>query len=155
VKGTFEFNIMLLEQIRSGLKIAQKQKDELRVGTLRLLLSEIHNRQIQKQAELTDEEVVSVIRQQVKQRQEAIEAYQKGKREDLVRKEREELEILSKYLPQQMSPQQLEKIVKEVISEMGARGVGDFGKVMGAVMGKVKGRAEGAVVAEIVKANLQ
>jgi hypothetical protein len=142
---------MIIEKIKTDLKEAFRAKEELRVSTLRLLLSEIHNRQIEKQAELSDEDVVGVIRRGIKQRQEAIEAYQKGKREDLVKKEQTELSILSKYLPQQIPPKELEKIVKETISEVGASGPGDFGKVMGAVMGKVKGKAEGGVVAEVVK----
>jgi uncharacterized protein YqeY len=142
---------MIIEKIKTDLKEAFRAKEELRISTLRLLLSEIHNRQIEKQAELSDEDVVGVIRRGIKQRQEAIEAYQKGKREDLVKKEQTELSILSKYLPQQIPPKELEKIVKETISEVGASGPGDFGKVMGAVMGKVKGKAEGGVVAEVVK----
>jgi len=146
---------MLLEKIQTDLKEALLAKDELLVSTLRFLLSEIHNYQIQKQAKLSDEEVVRVIRQQIKQRQEAIEAYRKGKRDDLSKKEQQELDILSKYLPQEMGTQELEKIIKETIREIGVVGVKDFGKVMGVVMGKVKGRIDGAQVAEIVKTVLQ
>jgi len=142
---------MLLEKIQKDLAEALKSKKEVVVSTLRLLLSEIHNRQIEKQAELTDEDVVAVIRKGVKQRQEAIEAYQKGSRQDLADKEKQEAEILSNYLPQEITAEELEKITKEVINELGASGPADFGKVMGVVMDKVKGRIDGAKVAEVVK----
>jgi len=142
---------MLLEQIQNDLKTALKEKNELQVSTLRLLLAEIHNRQIEKQAELTEEDIVAVLRKEAKKRQESIEAYEKGGRQELADKESKELLILSKYLPQEMGPQELEKIVKEVIAEVGAQGVGDFGKVMGGVMDKVKGQIDGAKVSEVVK----
>ena len=142
---------MLLEKIQKDLTEALKAKKEVAVSTLRLLLSEIHNQEIEKQSELNDEDVMAVIRKGVKQRQEAIEAYEKGSRQDLADKEKQELEILSNYLPQEMSSEELEKITKEVIDEKGASGTGDFGRVMGVVMGKVKGRIDGAKVAEAVK----
>jgi len=142
---------MLLEQIQEDLTAALKEKNELQVSTLRLLLAEIHNRKIEKQAELTDEDIVAVLRKEAKKRQESVEAFQKGDRQELADKESNELTILSKYLPQEMDPQELEKIVKEVISEVGAQGAGDFGKVMGVVMSKVKGRIDGAKVSEVVK----
>jgi len=142
---------MLLEQIQNDLKTALKEKNELQVSTLRLLLSEAHNRQIEKQAELIDEDIVVVLRKEAKKRQESVEAYEKGGRQELADKEKGELQFLSKYLPQEMDPQELEKIVKETIDEVGAQGVGDFGKVMGVIMGKVKGRIDGSKVADAVK----
>ncbi len=142
---------MLLEQIQNDLKTALKERNELQVSTLRLLLSETHNRQIEKQAELVDEDIVGVLRKEVKKRQESIEAYEKGGRQELADKESKELIILSKYLPQEMSPKELEKIVKEVIVEVGAQGPSDFGKVMGVIMGKVKGKIDGTKVADAVK----
>jgi uncharacterized protein YqeY len=141
----------LEEKIRQDLNQALKEKDELKAATLRFCLAEIRNFWLQKQKELTDEDVVEVIRRQVKLRREAIEAYQKGGRSDLAEKESKELEILSKYLPQQLSPQDLEKIIRETIAEIGAKSAEDFGKVMGVVMAKVKGQAEGAMVAAEVK----
>jgi len=142
---------MLLEKIQNDLKTALKERNELQVSTLRLLLSETHNRQIEKQAELVDEDIVGVLRKEVKKRQESIEAYEKGGRQELADKESKELIILSKYLPQEMSPKELEKIVKEVIVEVGAQGPSDFGKVMGVIMGKVKGKIDGTKVADAVK----
>lgn len=145
---------MLLEKIQSDLKEALKAKDEVEISTLRFLLSSIHNREIELRVEkktLTDEEVIKVIQRQVKERKESIEAFKKGKREDLVKKEQKELQILSNYFPQQISEKEMKKMVEDVIKEIGATGPSDFGKVMGAVMLRARGRAEGEVVARIVK----
>lgn len=139
------------EKIQSDLNQALKDKKEVEVSTLRLLLAEIHNQEIAKQAELTKEDIIKVVQKEVKRRKEAIEAYQKGKRDDLVTKEKEELRILNKYLPQQMSSQELETIIQSVIKEIGASSMSDFGKVMGAVMGRVKGQADGKAVSGAVK----
>lgn len=143
------------DKIQKDLNQALKEKDKLKVSTLRLLLSEIHNREIAlgyAQGEnLSDEEVTKIVRQQIKQRKEAIEAYQKGKRDDLVKKEKAELTILNNYLPQQLSAKELETTIQSVINEVGAKGMADFGKVMGGVMAKVKGRADGRAVSEAVK----
>lgn len=144
---------MLLEKIKTDLKTALKEKNEVTISTLRFLLAAIHNKEIElnKRGKLTDDEVTGVVRLQVKQHKESIEAYQKGKREDLVKKEKQELAILRKYLPQELPVKELEKIISQTIKEVGAKSPADFGKVMGAVMGKVKGRAEGKAVAETVK----
>jgi uncharacterized protein YqeY len=138
-------------KIQADLKQALKDKKELVVSTLRLLLAEIHNQEIEKQKELSDEELVGVIQKEVKRRKEAIEAYQKGKREDLLQKEKEEMALLNKYLPQPISAEELEKTIQSIIKEVGATGPADFGKVMGPVMAKVKGKAEGQTVSEAVK----
>lgn len=139
------------DKIQADLNQALKKKEELVASTLRLLLAEIHNQEIEKQAELTEEDFIGVLQREIKKRKEAIEAFQKGKRDDLVKKEKAELAILNKYLPQQLSPKELETTIKDVIRETGAVGEKDFGKVMGAVMAKVKGKADGKVVSETVK----
>lgn len=144
----------LLEKIRTDLSQALKEKKEIEVSALRLLLAEVHNKEIEKQGELIEEEVIGVIRKQIRLRQEAIESYQKGERKDLEQKERDEMKILSKYLPQMISPQELEKIVDSKIKQLGAKGPQDFGKVMGEVMKEVKGQADGAEVAKLVKERL-
>jgi uncharacterized protein YqeY len=141
----------LLEQIREDFQRSLKEKDFVSMSVYRLLLAEIHNKEIEKQRELTDEDVAGVVKKQIKMRAEAIEAYKNASNEKLASKEKSELEILSKYVPQQISDVELEKAVTEVIKETGASSPVDFGKVMGAVMGKVKGQADGATVAKIVK----
>lgn len=146
---------MILEKIKTDLKEAIKASDETRISTLRFLLSELHNKEIALHGKnLSDEEVVEVIRQQIKQRKESIEAFKSARRDDLVKKEQKELEILNNYLPQQISENELVELIEEEILETGATGPGDFGKVIGGVMGKVKGQAEGAMVAELVKKRL-
>lgn len=140
----------LFQKIEEDLKLALKSREELTVSTLRFLISAIKNQEIEKQRELTDEEVVQILQKQIKQRRESITAFQSGRREDLALKEKKELEILSKYLPQQLTPKELEEIVKEVIAQLGPTPK-DFGKVMGQVMAKVKGKAEGSLVSQTVK----
>jgi hypothetical protein len=144
--------VKLEEKIKEDLNKALKNQQELLVSTLRFLLSEIYNAQTQKQKDLSDEEIFAVIRRQIKQREEAIPLYQKGGRHDLADKEKEEQRILSNYLPQEISSLDLEKMVSQIIEELGVLGKPEtFGQVMGAVMAKVKGRAEGKQIAEMVK----
>lgn len=145
---------MLLEQIKGELMEAMKARNDSKVSTLRFLLAQIQNKTIEKKQELTDEDVILVIQKQAKKSQESIEAFKQGGREDLVGKEQSELDILSKYLPQQISVDKLRKIVQQTATEVGAVGPADFGKVMGMVMGKVKGQADGNQVTEIVKETL-
>ena len=142
---------MLKQQIEEQIKNALKGGEELKLSTLRFLLSAIKNEEIAKQKEATDEEVISVVQHQVKQRKESIEAFQKGGREELAEKERQELVILSKFLPQQLSEEEVKKIVQETIAELPENERKNFGKVMGTVMGCLKGQTEGNIVAKVVK----
>jgi uncharacterized protein YqeY len=144
----------LLEKIKTDLNQALKAKKADEVTVLRFLLADLHNREIEKKGELSDEDVVAVIRKQVKQGKEAIEEFKKGEREDLARKEGNEVEILNKYLPQMFSSEEVEKIVDASIEKTGAKSAQDFGKVMGEVMKTLKGQADGTEVARIVKAKL-
>lgn len=145
---------MLIQKLQEDLKQAQLSREETRVLTLRLLLSEIKNTEISKGVELTDPEVVSVIQKEAKKRRESIESFNKGGREDLVVKEEAELTILQAYLPEQMPNEELTKIIEETINEVGASSPADMGKVMSNVMNKVVGRAEGRVVSQLVKERL-
>jgi len=142
---------MNLNLLQDELKKAMLSHNESMISTLRMLIAEIKNLQIDKQHELTEEEFVQLVRQQVKKRKEAVEAYKQANRIDLVDKETHEADLLSMFLPPEMSQEGLEKIVKETISQTGASGMADFGKVMGVVMGKVKGQTDGNKVAAIVK----
>ena len=145
---------MLADQIQADLKNAQLSKDELKVSTLRMLLSEIKNAEIQKMAELSDEDVIIVVQREAKKRKEAAAGFRSGNREEAALKEEKELQILQSYLPAQMDSGELTKIVDETITEMGAVSLTDMGKVMGAVMGKVKGQADGIAVSALVKEKL-
>ena len=141
----------LAEQVRSDLIQALKQKDALCCTTLRMLLSSIHNAEIDQQHKaLDDAGVASVVAKEIKKRRESIEAFEKGNRPDLVAKEKTELEILTKYLPQQMSRDEITALARQMIAEVGARGPGDKGKVMGKLMPQTKGKADGKEVSDIV-----
>lgn len=142
----------MLEKIKNDLNQALKDKDEVKVSVLRMLVSEIHNKQISnKSDEISDDEIIKVIRQQVKKTKESIEAYKQGKRDDLVKKESQELDILNKYLPQEMSQDELEKVIKEIIDGVKPQGPQDFGKVMSKAMKRLSGRVDGSKVSEVVK----
>ncbi len=141
----------LVEQIRSDLEQAIRQKDNLRCTTLRMLISSIHNAEIDQQHKaLDDAGIGTVVSKEIKKRRESIEAFEKGNRPDLVAKEKSELDILSKYLPPQMSRDEIIAAAKQAIAEAGARGAGDKGKVMGKLMPQTKGKADGKEVSDIV-----
>lgn len=144
----------VLELINTDLVEAQKKRDEVVVSTLRMLLAAVKNAQIAKGNELTDEEVLGQIAKSAKQHRESIDAYEKGGRDDLVDKEKAELSVLEKFLPEQISEEEISRIVDEVINSTGAKGAGDIGRVMGQVMAKVKGQADGNVVSAVVKSKL-
>jgi uncharacterized protein YqeY len=133
-------------------RVAEEMKDALRAGekvrlaALRMLSAAAKNREVELRRELTDDEFLEVVAKQVKQRTESIEAYEKGNREDLASREREEREALKTYLPEQLSEDETAALVDEAIAETGATTVKELGKVMGYVMGRAKGRVEGAVV---------
>lgn len=145
----------LVNQIQRELKEAQLSRDEIKLSTLRLVLSEIKNAQINKgQQDLSEAEVTAVIQREVKKRREAAAGFRQGGREESALKEEAEQKILESYLPAQMSTEELTKIVENSITEIGAKGIQDMGKVMGVVMGKVASRTDGATVSKIVKEKL-
>ena len=144
----------LLQQIDQDLTTAMKAKDEVKTSTLRMLKSAIHNWQIANQKEPQDADVTTVIQKEIKSRQDSIEMYKKGGREELAAKEDAEITVLEKYLPEQMSEEKIRAKVKEQIAKTGAKGVQDMGKVMGPLMGELKGKADGATLAKIVKEEL-
>lgn len=145
---------MIFNQIQESLKQAQLVRDEIKVSTLRLLLSEVKNTEIAKGHMLSDEEILEVVGREAKKRREAAAGFRQGNREEQALKEEAELQILEKYLPAQMSDEELTKIVGEVINELGAKTLSEMGKVMAAVMGRVGSRADGARVSALVKDRL-
>ena len=148
---------MLKQKLKDQLKNSMLARDVLKTSVLRLLLSAINYYEIQKGGagyEATDEDVLSVVQKEAKQRRDSIEEFKKANRPELVEKETKELEMLQVYLPQQMSEDQIREIVKQTIREMGATTVAEIGKVMGSLMPKVKGKADGGMVSKIVKESL-
>lgn len=159
----------LKEKIENDFKEALKEKNEIAISTLKLLKNEIFNKEkekrykiakvnpkldekeLERESQLTEEEIKTVILSEIKKRKEAIVEFEKGKRKDLVEKEKKELEILKRYLPDLLSQEELEEIVKEIIKKTGAQNLKDLGKVMKETMTKVKGRVEGEEVLKTVK----
>jgi uncharacterized protein YqeY len=143
---------MLKEKINNDLKEAMRAKDKLTLSVLRMLNTAVKNKEIAarkgEDVFLTDEQVGEVIASEVKKRKDAIMEYEKGGRVDLADKEKKEIAILEKYLPEQASDEEIEKIAREVVS---SDGIGNFGKIMGQAMAKLKGRADGGRVGEVVK----
>lgn len=146
---------MLTEKIVADLKAAMLAKDAARTSTLRMLKSAIEYHKIEKKQEsATDADVTAVIKKQIKQRQDSIESFEKGGRADLAEKEKAELAVLKPYLPEELSPAQLEEIVKAAIVEVGATTKADMGKVMKAVQAKSAGRTDNRLVSQLVSAQL-
>lgn len=150
----------MVDKIQNDLKGAQLARDQVKVSTLRLLLSEINNakialRQSSGQASITEDQIIAVIGREVKKRKEAAAGFRQGDREDSAQKEEAELKVLEGYLPAQMSDEELTAVVSQAITEVGASSVADLGKVMGVVMGKVKGQADGGRVSAKVLEKLQ
>ena len=143
----------LHDTIRDDLKAAMKAGDTLTRDVLRMLDGAIGNEAIEKQKKdkgLSDDEVVAVVKRALKQRKDSIAQYRDGGRNDLAEKEEKEAAVLEKYMPAQMSEEDIEKIVQDVIAETGASSKADMGAVMGAAMQKCAGQADGAQVKEIV-----
>ena len=150
-----KFPPMLKDTLYADMTAAMKARDSIKTGTLRMVKAEIMKHETSSaEAEATDEVVIQFLKKSVKQRHEAAEGFDKGGNTEMAEKERKEAEILQAYLPEQMSEEEVKKVVAETISEVGASGPGDMGKVMGAVMGKLQGKADGGMVKDAVQAAL-
>jgi uncharacterized protein len=147
----------LQERVDSDLKDAMRAKNATRLGVLRMLKSALKYSAIEKsgaEAQLDDAEAVQVIRKQVKQRQDSIESFEKGGRAELAAKEKDELAILQAYLPQGLQADELAKLVRETIGELGATSRAQMGAVMKALQTKVAGRADGKTLSQEVQRQL-
>ncbi len=142
------------EKVNQEMIRAAKEKAGLRLSTLRMLKSGLHNREIDLKRELNEAEFLQLLSSMVKQRRDSIEQFEKGGRSDLVEKEKAELKVIEEFLPSQLSEADLDAAITEAIREVGATGIRDMGKVMKVLMPKVTGRADGKVVGDKVKARL-
>lgn len=161
----------LKEKIQADIKKAMQDKDQIRVSVLRMVLAAVFNKEKEKRmklaksgeeiekleemSKLTDEEIIAVISSEAKKHKDSIEQYQKGNRSDLVGQEQKELEILKEYLPEQMPEDEIRKLVKEKIDQLGASGPQDIGRIMGALMAQIKDKADGSLVSRIVQEELK
>jgi len=141
---------VLKEKIREDMKDAMKKREEIRLRALKLLINAIKQFEVDQMKEASDEDVYSIIAKEIKKRRESVEAYEKAGRKDLAEEEREEIEVLTRYLPKQMSEEEIRAEAMKVIDQLGARSSKDLGKVMRELMPQLKGRAEGKTVNRIV-----
>lgn len=126
-----------------------KSKDSVKLGTVRSVISAVKNQEIDSKKELNEEEILTLVSREVKKRKEAAALYEKGGRPELKDKEIQEMEILKTYLPEQVSEEELRKRIQEVISETGAQGMKDFGKIMKTLVPEFKGKADNALIKEL------
>ncbi len=144
---------MLKEQIDSDLKAAMIAKDQVKTDTLRMLKARIKNDEIAKGKEFADEDVVAAIGSEVKRRKDSVQAYTQGGRPELAAKEQSEISILQKYLPEQMSEEEVREIIGQTLAGQNFAAA-DFGKAMGMLMPKLKGKADGTVISKLLKEKL-
>lgn len=142
-------------KIEADLKQALKNREQLKIPILRLLLSDIHNQEIENRGPLAPEQEQEVLLRSAKKHQDSIAQFRSGGRDDLVEQETGELQIIQSYLPEQLSEAEIRKEIQAAIAAVKGAGAKDFGKVMSAVMAKLKGRAPGQVVSQIVKEELK
>ncbi|MFN4003132.1 MAG: GatB/YqeY domain-containing protein [Hylemonella sp.] len=144
----------LKDRINDDMKAAMRAKDSARLGTIRLLLAAIKQKEVDERITLDDAGAIGVIDKLIKQRRDSVAAYQQAGRQDLADKENAEIEVLQAYLPQRLTAEEIAAQVRALVAELGAKGPGDMGKVMGAAKARLAGKAEMAQVSAAVKAAL-
>ncbi|MBS0343094.1 MAG: GatB/YqeY domain-containing protein [Proteobacteria bacterium] len=144
----------LKDQITEDMKTAMRAKDSERLATIRLLMAALKQKEVDERVELDDAMIVTVIDKMVKQRKDSVAAFTQGGRQDLADKEAAEIKVLDAYLPQRMGADEITAEVKAIVAELGAKGPGDMGKVMGAVKTRLAGKADMGLVSAAVKAAL-
>ena len=144
----------LKQQITEDMKNAMRAKDKPLVGTLRLLNAEIKQVEVDTRSELNDADIIKIIGKMIKQRKDAAEQYDQAERPELAATERAESKILSEYLPQQLSTDEIQTLVEKIITQTGAQGMQDMGRVMGQLQSEIAGRADMGDVSAIVKSRL-
>ena len=144
----------LKDQITEDMKNAMRAKDSIRLGTIRLLLSAVKQKEVDERVVVDDAMLVGIIDKLIKQRKDSVAAYLQAKRQDLADKESDEIKVLEAYLPQRLSGEEIKAAVAAIVVTLGAKGPGDMGKVMGAVKAQLAGKADMALVSQAVKAAL-
>ncbi len=144
----------LKEKLQEDLKSSMKNKDTIRKSVITLVRAAIKQIEVDQRVELDDVAVMDIISKQLKQRNDSLAEFEKAGREDLIEETKSEIQVLKEYLPQQLSEEELEKIVIETIAEVGATSMKDMGKIMAIIKPKTAGRADGRKINELVKKNL-
>jgi len=150
---------MLIDKLNEDLKTALKGGDSFKTGVIRMILTSVKNKEIEKRSKgqesaLTEEELIALLMKEAKKRKESADIYKQGGRDDLAQKEEQEFEFIKNYLPEQLSEEEIEKIVKVAIEKTNAKEIKDIGRVMAEAMKELKGKAQPGVVSEIIKRNL-
>jgi len=143
--------LALKDQLQADLKTAMKEKDKVRKSTVTLIRAAILQVEKDQKVQLTDEQILEIIAKQLKQRRDGLAEFEKAKRDDLIQQAHEEIEIITSYLPTQLTIDEIKVIVNETIQETGAVDAKDMGKIMSALMPKTKGRADGKLVNQVVR----
>ena len=146
--------LSLKEQITNDMKTAMRNKESERLGTIRLLLAACKQKEVDERVVLDDAAIVSIVDKLIKQRRDSVDAFVKAARQDLADKEAAEINVLKAYLPQRMGADEVLAAVQAIVAQLGAKGAGDMGKVMGVVKTQLAGKAEMSVVSAAVKAAL-
>ena len=144
----------LKEQITEDMKTAMRAKDTARLGTIRLLQAAMKQKEVDERVELDDTAVIAIVDKLIKQRKDSVAAYESANRQDLAEIERNEMKVLEVYLPQRLSAEEITAAVQAIVTQVGASGPGDMGKVMGAVKTQLAGKADMGLVSAAVKAAL-
>ncbi|MGD8189026.1 GatB/YqeY domain-containing protein [Brevibacillus ginsengisoli] len=144
----------VMERLNQDMKQAMKDKAVLKLSVIRMVKAAIQNEEITKGKALSDDDVLTILTRELKQRRDSLQEFEKADRDDLSSKTREEIEILTAYLPEQLSVEEIRQLVREAIAQVGATSKKEMGKVMGAVIPKVKGKADGTTVQTIVNEEL-
>lgn len=146
---------MLKERLQADIRASMLARDSRKVEALRYLLSELKNAEIEKREALSEEEELRLMMKELKKRKESVDAFEKGGREDLVKKEEFEIELISGYLPPPLTDEEIDGVIEETIAESRAQGMKDMGKVMSKVMSKLAGRVDGSLVSAKVSEKLK
>jgi uncharacterized protein YqeY len=141
----------LKNQITEDMKTAMRAKDSARLGTIRLLMAAMKQKEVDERVELDDTAVIAIVDKLIKQRKDSVAAYQSASRQDLADVELAEMKVLEVYLPQRLSPEEITAAVQAIVAQVGATGPGDMGKVMGAVKAQLAGKADLGLVSAAVK----
>lgn len=145
----------LRDRLTEDLKLAMKSRDQLRMDVIRMIKAAILNKEVELKKDLDDAEMSRIMTTLIKQRRESVEQFEKAQRAELAEKERKEISIIESYLPQALSPQELETVITSVLKETGARSLKDMGMVMKAVMARLAAQAvDGKQISDLVKAKL-
>ncbi|MEQ2526236.1 GatB/YqeY domain-containing protein [Robertmurraya yapensis] len=144
----------LLERLNQDMKQAMKNKEKDKLSVIRMVKASLQNEALKLGQELSEDEELTVLSREVKQRKDSLHEFEKAGREDLVEKIRTELQYVEEYMPQQLTEEEVSKIVQESIAEVGASSKAEMGKVMAAIMPKVKGKADGSLVNKLVQQHL-